>query len=79
MCIDIYSKYLSIYFSVAASKIHKFPTSFMKLALEIKLLLEFTVLKTYIGICYKAAQNIFKVNNKDTRTASIGLAPASIL
>ena len=53
--------------SVAASKIHKFLTSFMKLVLEIKLLLDFTVLKSSVGISYESAQNMFKVNNKDTR------------
>ena len=64
-------KFRSTYFterlSVAASKIHKFLTSFMKLVLEIKLLLDFTVLKSSVGISYESAQNMFKVNNKDTR------------
>ena len=64
-------KFRNTYFterlSVAASKIHKFLTSFMKLVLEIKLLLDFTVLKSSVGISYESAQNMFKVNNKDTR------------
>ena len=63
-------KFRNTYFterlSVAASKIHKFLTSFMKLVLEIKLLLDFTVLKSSVGISYESAQNMFKVNNKDT-------------
>ena len=50
--------------SLAASKIHKFPTSFMKLILEMKLLFNL---------------NMFKVNNKDTRTTSIDLAPVLLL
>ena len=53
--------------AASASKIHKFLTSFMKLVLEIKLLLDFTVLKSSVGISYESAQNMFKVNNKDTR------------
>ena len=65
--------------SVAASKIYKFLTSFMKLVLEMKLLLDFTVLKSYVGISYKPAQNMLKVNNKDTRMTSIDFAPVSIL
>ena len=65
--------------SAAASKIHKFLTSFIKLVLEMKLLLDFTVLKSYVGISYEPAQNMFKVNNKDTRTTSIDLATVSIL
>ena len=64
-------KFRNTYFterlSVAASKIHKFLTSFMKLVFEIKLLLDFTVLKSSVGISYESAQNMFKVNNKDTR------------
>ena len=64
-------KFRNTYFterlSVAASKIHKVLTSFMKLVLEIKLLLDFTVLKSSVGISYESAQNMFKVNNKDTR------------
>ena len=39
----------------------------MKLVLEIKLLLDFTVLKSSVGISYESVQNMFKVNNKDTR------------
>ena len=50
--------------SLAASKIHKFLTSFMKLILEMKLLFNL---------------NMFKVNNKDTRTTSIDLAPVLLL
>ena len=65
--------------SVAAPKIHKFLISFMKLILEMKLLLDFTVLKSYVGISYEPAQNMFKVNNKDTRKTSIDLVPVSIL
>ena len=48
--------------SVAASKIHKFLTSFMKLALEMKLLLDFTVLKSYVGI----ATNLHKICSRLT-------------
>ena len=44
-----------------------------------KLLLDFNVLKSYVGINYEPAQNTFKVNNKDSRTKSIDLAPASLL
>ena len=51
----------------------------MKLELEMKLLLDFTVLKSYVGISYEPAQNMFKVNNKDTRMTSIYLAPVSVL
>ena len=81
------STYFTECFSVAAPKIHKFLTSFMKLVLEItiraivmvgKLLLDFTVLKSYVEISYKPAKNMFKVNNKDTRTTSIDLAPVSL-
>ena len=36
-----------------------------------KFLLDFIVLKSYIEIGYEPAQNMFKVNNKDTRTVSI--------
>ena len=43
----------------------------MKLVLEMKLVLDFTVLKSYAGISYEPAQNMFKVNIKDTRTTSI--------
>ena len=43
-----------------------------------KLLLDFTVLKSYVEISYKPAKNMFKVNNKDTRTTSIDLAPVSL-
>ena len=51
----------------------------MKSVLEMKLLLSFTVLKSYGGISYEPAQNTFKVNNKDTRTTSTDLAPVSLL
>ena len=64
---------------MAASKIHKFLSSFMKLELDMKLLLDFTVLKSYVGISYEPAQNMFKVNNKDTRMTSVYLAPVSVL
>ena len=50
--------------SLAASKIHKFLTSFMKLILEMKLLFNL---------------NMFKANNKDTRTTLIDLAPVLLL
>ena len=51
----------------------------MKLVLEItvnrnkvwKFLLDFIVLKSYNEIGYAPAQNMFKVNTKDTRRASI--------
>ena len=72
-------KFQNTYFterlSVAASKIHKFLTSLMKLPLEMKLLLDFTVLKSSVGISYEPAQNMFKVNNKDIKTTSIDLPP----
>ena len=64
---------------MAASKIHRFLTSFMKLVLEMKLLLDFTVLKSYVGISDKPAQNMFKVNNKDTRMTSTDITPVSTL
>ena len=32
----------------------------------VELLLDFTVKKSYVGLSYEPAQNIFKVNNKDT-------------
>ena len=51
----------------------------MKLVLEMKLLLDFTVLKSYVGISDKPAQNMFKVNNKDTRITSIDITPVSTL
>ena len=44
-----------------------------------KLLLDFNVLKSYLGISDEPAQNMFKVNNRDSRTKSIDLAPASLL
>ena len=44
-----------------------------------KLLLDFTVLKSYVGISYEPTQNMFKVNNKDTRMTSVYLAPVSVL
>ena len=50
--------------SLAASKIHKFLTSFIKLILEMKLLFNL---------------NMFKANNKDTRTTLIDLAPVLLL
>ena len=71
--------YVTERLSVAASNIHKFFTSFMKLALEMKLLLDLIVLKRYVEISNEPAQNIFKVNNKDTRTTSVDLTPVSIL
>ena len=63
---------------MAASEIHKFLPSFMKLVLEMKLLLDFTVFKSYVGISYEPVQIMFKVNNKDTRATSIDLAPVSL-
>ena len=60
---------------MAASKIHKFLTSLMKLLLEMKVLLDFTTLKSSVGISYKPAQNMFKVNNKDIKMTSIDLPP----
>ena len=65
--------------SMAASEIHKFLPSFMKLVLEMKLLLDFTVFKSCVGISYEPVQIIFKVNNGDTRATSIDLAPVSLL
>ena len=44
-----------------------------------KLLLDFTVLKSYVGFSDEPAQNMFKVNNKDTRMTSIHRAPVSTL
>ena len=64
---------------MAGSKIHKFLTSFKKSVLEMKLLLNFTVLKSYIGISYEPSQNMFIVNNKDNRMTLIDFAAVSIL
>ena len=44
-----------------------------------RLLLDFTVLKSYVGIEYEPAQNMFKVNNKDSRIISVEIAPMSLL
>ena len=64
---------------MAASEIHKFLPSFMKLVLEMKLLLDFTLFKSCVGISYEPVQIMFKVNNGDTRATSIDLAPVSLL
>ena len=42
-----------------------------------KLLLEFTVLKSYVWFNYDLAQNMIKVNSQDTRTTSKDLALVS--
>ena len=51
----------------------------MILVLEMKLLLDLTVLKSYVGISDEPAQNMFKVNNKNARMTSIDLATVSTL
>ena len=44
-----------------------------------KVPLDFTILRSYVGIGYKPVQSMFKINNKDTRTTLIALAPVSLL
>ena len=53
--------------SVAASKIHKFHTSLMKLLLEMKLLLDFTVLKSSVGISYEPDKICSKLTIKTSK------------
>ena len=63
---------------MAASKIHKFLTSFMKLVLEVKLLPEFTFLKSYVGISDEPAQNMFKVIVYTDFTTSLVSVPLTL-
>ena len=44
-----------------------------------ELLLYFTVLKNFVVVSYGPAEDMFKVNNKDTRTTSIDLPLVPLL
>ena len=58
------NSYITELLSVAASNIHKFFTSFTKLVLEMKLLLDLTVLKRYVEISNEPAKICSKLTIK---------------